>query len=138
MEENIIRFSISLPKNLLEILDSKVATQEYASRSEFIRDLIRSKIIKDKWEDKDTELMGVLTILYDHHQTDLLNKKTELEHHSAISVVCTTHIHVDHRHCLETLMLRGKGADIVSFANQIGGMKNVQFAELTEVALPQE
>ncbi|MGP1506411.1 MAG: nickel-responsive transcriptional regulator NikR [Campylobacter sp.] len=138
MKENIIRFSISLPQNLLEILDSKVSTQEYASRSEFIRDLIRSKIIKDKWEKFEGELTGVLTILYDHHQTDLLYNKTELEHHAKIKVICTTHVHIDHNHCLETLFLQGHGADIMEFKNQIAGMKNVQFAQIAQVALPQK
>ena len=44
--ENIIRFSVSLPKQLLDELDSKIGAQGYASRSEFTRDLRPDRFLK--------------------------------------------------------------------------------------------
>ena len=80
--ENIIRFSVSLPKQLLDELDSKIGAQGYASRSEFTRDLIREKIVNDSWKNADEDLVGVLTLIYLHHQSDLVAKMMDLEHKS--------------------------------------------------------
>ena len=72
--DSVIRFSVSLPSQLLDELDRKVSEQGYASRSEFTRDLIREKIVNDSWKDANEELIGVLTLIYVHHREDHLHK----------------------------------------------------------------
>jgi len=134
--ENIIRFSVSLPKQLLDELDSKISAQGYASRSEFTRDLIREKIVNDSWKDAEEELIGVLTLVYLHHQNDLVVKMIDIEHKANLNIVCTTHIHIDHNNCLETLILRGKAGIIEKFSEKIGGLKGVKFSKLTKAAVP--
>lgn len=134
--DDIIRFSVSLPKQLLDELDNKVATQGYASRSEFTRDLIREKIVHDNWEFGNDGLIGVLTIIYDHHQSELLNKMTKLQHNSNLNIVCSTHVHLDHCDCLETIVLKGSAIEIKEFSDKIGGLKGVKFSELTKAAIP--
>lgn len=134
--ENIIRFSVSLPKQLLDELDSKISAQGYASRSEFTRDLIREKIVNDSWKDAEEELIGVLTLVYLHHQNDLVVKMIDIEHKANLNIVCTTHIHIDHNNCLETLILRGKAGIIEKFSEKIGGLKGVKFSKLTKTAVP--
>ena len=134
--ENIIRFSVSLPKQLLDELDSKISAQGYASRSEFTRDLIREKIVNDSWKDAEEELIGVLTLVYLHHQNDLVVKMIDIEHKANLNIVCTTHIHIDHNNCLETLILRGKAGIIAKFSEKIGGLKGVKFSKLTKAAVP--
>ena len=134
--ENIIRFSVSLPKQLLDELDSKISAQGYASRSEFTRDLIREKIVNDSWKDAEEELIGVLTLVYLHHQNDLVVKMIDIEHKANLNIVCTTHIHIDHNNCLETLILRGKAGIIEKFSEKMGGLKGVKFSKLTKAAVP--
>ena len=134
--ENIIRFSVSLPKQLLDELDSKISAQGYASRSEFTRDLIREKIVNDSWKDAEEELIGVLTLVYLHHQNDLVVKMIDIEHKANLNIVCATHIHIDHNNCLETLILRGKAGIIEKFSEKIGGLKGVKFSKLTKAAVP--
>jgi len=135
--DDIIRFSVSLPKPLLDAVDAQLDSQKYASRSEFIRDLIRAQIVRDEWLSLNSDLMGVLTIVYNHHQSDLLTKKTNLEHHSDVEIVCTTHVHLDHENCLETMILRGSAKKIVEFAKRMGGLKSVKFSSLSKVAVTQ-
>ena len=134
--ENIIRFSVSLPKQLLDELDSKIGAQGYASRSEFTRDLIREKIVNDSWKDAEEDLIGVLTLIYLHHQNDLVVKMMDIEHQANLHIACTTHVHVDHDNCLETLILRGKAGSIEKFSEKMGGLKGVKFAKLTRAAVP--
>lgn len=134
--DSIIRFSISLPKQLLDELDNKIGSQGYASRSEFTRDLIREKIVQDSWKNGDDELIGVLTLIYTHRQNDLIVKMMGIEHDANVDIACTTHIHVNRDNCLETLVLRGKARNIENLADKIGGLKGVKFSKLTKAAIP--
>ncbi|MDR2099621.1 MAG: nickel-responsive transcriptional regulator NikR [Campylobacteraceae bacterium] len=134
--DKIIRFTISLPEPLLDELDKKVIEQGYVSRSEFIRDLIREKMIKDEWEGGYDEVIGVLTIVYTHHQNDLVQKITDIQHDANVRIMCNTHVHVNHENCLETIMLNGLADDIVSFSQKISGLKGVKFAKLVKAAVP--
>ncbi|MDA3043230.1 MULTISPECIES: nickel-responsive transcriptional regulator NikR [unclassified Campylobacter] len=135
--DNVIRFSVSLPEELFDELNSRVQSRGYPSRSEYIRDLIREKIVNDKWseENSDKEGLGVICIAYSHHQSDLLENLIELEHHAKIDVVCTNHIHVDHDNCLETINVRGKMGEIEKFSAKIGGLKGVKFSQLVKIAI---
>lgn len=134
--EKVIRFSVSLPEQLLEELDKKVSSQGYASRSEFTRDLIREKIVKDKWQNDNEVLVAVLTIVYTHNQNELLNKIMEIQHNSKITILCTTHIHLEDDNCLETIIVKGKVGKIENFTQNIGGLKGVKFSKLTRAAIP--
>lgn len=134
--EKIIRFSVSLPEKLLEELDKKVLEQGYASRSEFTRDLIRDKIVKDNWKDDGSDVIGVLTMIYTHHQNDLVQKILEIQHDAKIKIMCNTHVHVSHENCLETIMVSGKVAKVKDFAQKIAGLKGVKFSKLVEASIP--
>lgn len=133
--EKIIRFSVSLPEGLLNELDKRVEELNYSSRSEFTRDLIREKIVKDEWENESENLVGILTVVYSHHQNDLISKMMELEHHSDVDVVCTTHIHMDHENCLETIIIKGQAKKIENLSTKISGLKGVKFSNLTKAGV---
>ncbi|MGP1450043.1 MAG: nickel-responsive transcriptional regulator NikR [Wolinella sp.] len=130
--EKIIRFSVSLPENLLTELDSRVVNGSYSSRSELVRDLIREKIVDDTWEAGEGEVVGVLTIVYDHHQRELAQRMIQIQHDSLAKILCTTHVHIDHHNCIETILFRGLAHDIEVLAGEIGGLRGVQFAKLTK------
>jgi CopG family transcriptional regulator, nickel-responsive regulator len=132
--DETIRFSVSLPRPLLEELDRRVVHQGYASRSELVRDLIRERLVEDAWERGDEEVAGVLTIIYDHHQRELTQHILEVQHQEFVHVVASTHVHLDHHNCLETIIIRGRPAEIERISLTIGGLKGVRFADLTRTA----
>ena len=134
--DNIIRFSVSLPEQLLVELDKKVTSQGYASRSEYTRDLIRERLVKDSWNDDETEVIGVLTMIYSHHMNDLVQRITTTQHEADIQILCNTHVHIDGHNCLETVMAKGQANKIKDFAQKIGGLKGVKFTKLVEAAVP--
>ncbi len=129
--EQTIRFSVSLPDALLSELDRRVIARGYASRSEFVRDLIREKIVEDRWAADDEEVVGVLTISYDHHQKELVQKILDAQHSRYVHILCATHVHLDHNNCLEAIIIRGRPSDIQKISIEIGGLKGVGFAGLT-------
>ena len=133
-QENTIRFSVSLPEDLLEELDRRVTHKGYASRSELVRDLIRERLVEDAWQDGQDEVVGVLTIVYDHHHRELSQRLVDIQHGQYVHVMCTTHVHMDHHNCLETIMVRGRPVEIEQIAVRIGGLKGVKFAHLTRTS----
>lgn len=134
INEETQRFTVSLPKQLNDILDVKLQRHAYSSRSEYIRDLIREDMIRDEWKEGESELVGVLTLIYDHHQTGLVEKMVSIQHDHHVHVLCTTHVHIDHFNCLETIIIRGVGTRIEQLCNAISGLKGVRFAQLTRTA----
>lgn len=129
-----VRVSVSLSRSLLKELDRRIVGRGYASRSEFVRDLIRKQLVHDKWEEGAQEVVGVLTICYDHHQRDLAEKLIEIQHNKYVNVLCTTHVHMDHHNCLEAIIIRGRPPEIEKLAIRIGGVKGVRFAKLTRAS----
>ncbi len=46
---DLARLSFSIEEALVEKLERMVKRSHYANRSEFIRDLIRSKLVEEQW-----------------------------------------------------------------------------------------
>ncbi|MCG8429117.1 MAG: nickel-responsive transcriptional regulator NikR [Chromatiales bacterium] len=132
--EETIRFSVSLPKPLLDELDKRITNKGYASRSELVRDFIREKMVEDSWNSGDEEVAGVLTIIYDHHQRGVTQQIIDIQHSQYVHVLCNTHVHMDHHNCLETIIIKGKPSEIERISLEIGGLRGVRFAKLTRAS----
>lgn len=133
-KDDTIRFTVSLPSRLLNELDKRVGKNRYPSRSEYVRDLIRETIVESKWSDSTEDVVGVLTISYDHHQRGLTQKILDIQHSSYVNVLCTTHVHLDHHNCLEAIIIKGRSVDIERIAVGIGGLRGVKYAKLTHAS----
>lgn len=125
-----IRFGVSLDSDLLEKFDALCEERCYQTRSEAIRDLIRNTLVQKEWEDLNKEMVGTLTLVYDHHQSDLAQKMTEIQHSSFDVIVTALHIHLDHHNCMEVLILRGPGQEIKSTAERLISTKGVKHGKL--------
>lgn len=123
------RFSISLEENLLESFDAYIQAQRYSNRSEAIRDLIRKSLVKQAWE-TDSSVMGVITLVYDHHQHQLQEKVTEVQHDYHHHIVSTTHVHMDHHNCLEVIIVRGKAQEVQELADRLISLRGVRDGNL--------
>lgn len=133
-EDKIVRFSMSLEQSLFDYLEQDVVSQGYASRSEFIRDLIRQRMVDEKWEESD-DCIGVLSIIYDHHHNELSDKMVEIQHGHLLNVSCSLHMHVTHHDCLEVIVIKGKPSEIEKIAAEISGLKGVKNAQLSKTAV---
>jgi len=133
-EERVERFSISLPEPLLAELDRRVIRRGYASRSEFVRDLIRERMVEDKWEGDAGRVVGVLTIGYDHHQRGLSQKILDVQHTRHVNILCSTHVHLDRDNCLEIIIIKGRPREIEQIAIECGGLRGVRLARLTRAS----
>lgn len=135
--QKIIRFGVSLPHKLLSKFDRFIKRQGYTNRSEALRDLIRERLVDILWE-SDVTTCGVISLLYDHHQRNLQEKLTDIQHHHGNIIVSTNHVHIDHHHCLEVIIVRGKSGEIKKLSNQLIATKGVLHGKLTKTSVGQE
>ena len=126
----IVRFSISLEDDLLDQFDRYCRQQQFATRSEAIRQLLRDTLTKHAWVGDSKDAAGTLTLVYDHHHPQLRQRLLKLQHDHHELVVSTMHIHLTHDLCLEVIVLRGPSASLQKMAFQLRGLKGIYKGEL--------
>ncbi len=126
----LIRFGISIEKDLQEKFDQLIKKRNYTNRSEAIRDLIRQELIKKEWQE-DKEVAGAITLIYDHHKRELVNKLTELQHDFQKLIMSTQHIHLDHENCLEIIAVKGTPKEVQRLADTLRSIKGVKYGTLS-------
>jgi CopG family transcriptional regulator, nickel-responsive regulator len=124
------RFSVSLEDQLLDQFDEYIGNHGYSNRSEAIRDLIRGKLINEEWE-QDCEVVGVVTLVYDHHQAQLQERITEAQHDYYQLITSTTHVHMDHHNCLEVTIVKGQASMVRQLAERLIALRGVKNGNLT-------
>jgi CopG family nickel-responsive transcriptional regulator len=127
----LVRLSISLEKPLLDRLERLVRASRCTNRSEFIRDLIRRRLVEQQWADQRQEVVGTITLLYDHHARQLADKLVDIQHDHHLNVLATTHVHLSHDCCAEMIMVRGSAGRLRRIADQLRQQRGVLHAELT-------
>ena len=127
----LVRFGISIPGQLLERFDALIEGAGYENRSEAIRDLIRNRLVDAAWEEGAGEMIGTLTLVYDHHVHELGDALTGIQHQHHAAILSTLHIHLDAHLCLEVLVLRGAVPVIKRIAEALVGMRGVKHGKLT-------
>jgi len=125
----IKRFTVSLEEDLLVDFDRVIGRQQYTNRSEAIRDLIRKTFIDQQWEN-DKEVVGVVSLVYDHHQRKLQDRLTEVQHDFHHLIVSATHIHMDHNNCLEVVIVRGSAGKVKDLADRLTAIRGVKDSNL--------
>lgn len=129
----LVRFGVSIGKNLIDPFDKLIAREGYTNRSEALRDLIRERLIREEEEGKG-EMFGTLTLVYDHHVRGLDSRLTDLQHEYVHHVISTVHVHIDHDNCLQILILRGAAREIRGLAGRLKALRGVRHASLSLTA----
>lgn len=127
---DLVRLSFSLEKNLYDRLESVARTRQYGNRSEFIRDILRDRLVEDEWE-KNHETLGTITLVYNHHHRKTNQALTGVMHRHHTVVLATTHIHLDEAICAEMIMLRGRARQLREIADSLGQQKGVLHTALS-------
>ena len=134
----IVRFSVSLEDDLLEQFDRYCDDEQFATRSEAVRQLIRDTLTRRAWESECQDAVGTLTLVYDHHRAQLSDRLTQLQHDHTDLVVSTLHTHLTHDLCLEVIVLRGPAARLQSVTSQLRGLKGIHKGELVMASAEHE
>lgn len=129
---DLIRFGVSAESELIESFDQLARRRGYANRSEALRDLMRDALVQAQVDSAPSqgEVLGSLTLVYDHHARELNTQMADLQHHHHDLVVSVLHVHVSHDDCLEVIALRGRVEPIRQLADSLLSLKGVKHGRL--------
>jgi CopG family nickel-responsive transcriptional regulator len=126
----LTRTGIAMDADLLARFDRFILKQGYTNRSEAFRDLVRDRLITATVEDPEVNVVGSITLIYDHHSRLLPDKLTKLQHDHHDLVIATTHAHLNHNTCLEVIVVRGRSKHVQKLADLLIGTKGVHHGRL--------
>ncbi|MCK5796722.1 MAG: nickel-responsive transcriptional regulator NikR [Deltaproteobacteria bacterium] len=126
----VVRVSMALEEDLLARFDALVAQRQYQTRSEALRDLMRASLVDQQWAD-NREVVGTVTLLYDHHIPDVGPALTHLQHEADAHVLSALHVHLDARLCLEVIVVQGASDDVRALADALISIRGVLHGRLT-------
>lgn len=130
------RFTISLDDRLAEQFDTWMAARSYDNRSEAIRDLLRTEIGKARLQSPvATQCIACLSYVFNHHERELAERLAVLHHAHHDLTVSVMHAHLDHEHCLETVILRGRTADVSRFSDEVCAERGVHHGKLNIISV---
>jgi CopG family nickel-responsive transcriptional regulator len=87
-------------------------------------------LVKKQWQE-DKEIAGTITMIYDHHKRELVNKLTDIQHGFGGIIISTQHIHLDHHNCLEIIAVKGRPKAAQELADTLKAVKWVKHATLS-------
>ncbi len=122
---------MAIDRELLRRFDRHITGRGYTNRSEAFRDLIRGEMVETAWESSRREVVGTVTLVYDHHVHRLNEKLVDIQHDFHKRILSTLHVHLDPDHCLEVLVVRGKATEVKRVADALISLKGVKHGRLT-------
>lgn len=125
------RIGVAIDGGLLDKFDTLIEGRGYTNRSEAFRDLIRDELVQQAWEQPDRQVVGTVTLVYDHHVRMLSERLTDLQHDHHHIILSTLHVHLDHDNCLEVLVVKGKAKQVQTLADSLISTKGVKHGRLT-------
>jgi CopG family transcriptional regulator, nickel-responsive regulator len=130
-KEVAARFTVSLPPTLMRQLDEMTTTKGYTNRSLAIADMIRDQLVEHRQRTRSEEIVGTITLVYDHHKMHVQETLTNIQHDHHDVILSTVHVHLDHHNCLEVLLVRGRAALVKRIADELIAAKGVKHGKLT-------
>jgi CopG family transcriptional regulator, nickel-responsive regulator len=123
------RFSVSVEKDILNLIDRQVRSRAYPNRSDALRAIIRAHAAQQEAAGQG-EVLGILGVVYDHHKPNLVNRMLHAQHDTAAKILGAQHHHLDHRHCVESILARGKARDLDHLQKSIQRIRGIKYASL--------
>ncbi len=137
-KETVTRFSISLPAGLAGHLDQMVARRGFKNRSQAIGEMVRSHLSEVEVETGTGSTAGTISLIYDYRKRGLQAALSEIQHRYYLLIVSSMHVHLEHHHYLEVLLVQGPPGQLHQLADELATCKGVMHRklQLTAVGIP--
>ncbi len=127
----LIRFGVSVDAELLDSFDKLILEHKYSNRSQAIAVLMRNKLIARNQQRKNANIVAIISLVYNHHRRELVNKVMEVQHDFQKIIISSQHIHLDHAYCLEIIACKGKNSIILELSHALGAIKGIKHTSLS-------
>jgi CopG family transcriptional regulator, nickel-responsive regulator len=125
----VARFSISLEEELLGELDKFADQNNFANRSQAVRNLIEKYIVEKKWQCNNV-VAGAIVLIYDHHQRDINIKLNDFQHDHFDVILSSQHFHLSHDDCLEIVAVKGHARVLTELSDKLISIKGIKHGKL--------
>jgi CopG family nickel-responsive transcriptional regulator len=127
---DLVRTSIAMERELHDQLEDLLASGPFENRSEFFREMVRDRLVQQQWA-RDEEVLGTVTVVYDHNSRELSNKLVSLQHEVHSMILASTHVHLNHDLCAEVIIAKGTASAIQHFVDLVSQQRGVLHAALS-------
>lgn len=119
--------SMSVEQELLRRFDDVLRAKGFRSRSDAIREAMRSFVDEAEWDSGDGENQIVITMVYDEH-----GPRGELSvlQHRYEEIQMMLHLHLEKDQCMEVFIARGSNQrlrEILGRIRRIRGVRSIRF-----------
>lgn len=133
MKDSLVRFGVAMEESLLQEFDALVE-ERGGTRSEHLRDLVRAEVTRARVS-SGANAVAALTIVYDHHVRDLTERLTDFQHALGEKVNSALHIHLDHDHCLEVIVMKGPSDELKRAGGKLLATRGVKHGGMEMIAI---
>jgi CopG family nickel-responsive transcriptional regulator len=127
---SVIRFGVSIERELLGALDDFVKENSFSNRSQAIRQLISNNLTIQKWKCNNI-VAGSVTLVYNHQKSDIPGIITNVQHEYHKSILSSQHFHLDNDNCLEIIAVKGKAKELTELADKLIAIRGIQHGKLS-------
>ncbi len=122
--------SLSLPTELLEELDAVLGEQKSATRSEVLRQALRSYLTEyKKLEDLKGNIIATISVLYNKEEKN--EELFKLQHEFSDMITAYLHSHLTETSCLEVMVIKGSSNRLKELVDGLKANKPVKQIKLS-------
>ncbi len=123
--------NVSLPNEMIVKLDGMAKEKQYASRSEIVREALRTLFSEAEWSSRLTgTALAVVTITFNIDRRGMFEEISRLQHKYEDIISTTLHNHM-RGSCLEVILTRGDIARIKEFAERLRVIRGIEVVRVT-------
>ena len=137
--KELVRFSVSMPGDVVSALDGMAAERGFANRSQCLTSLVRDHLVAHACQHDEAVMMGLVTLIFDHQKRDLQNRLTDLQHRYLKEIITIQLVHLEHHQSLQIILVQGPARTLRAMANEMVSLKGVRHGQLqlnTEILPP--
>jgi CopG family nickel-responsive transcriptional regulator len=132
--ETMTIVSISVPSELLSRFDEILASKGFRSRSDAVRESMRSFVDEAEWDSTEGENQIVITMIYDE-----IGPRGELSvlQHRYEEIQMMLHLHLEKGQCMEVFIARGPNSrlrEILGKIRKVKGVRSIRFISTSRSA----
>lgn len=123
--------NVSLPDEMIEKLNGIAKERHYASRSEIVRDALRTLFSEVEWTSRLTgTALAVVTMTFNVERRGVFEEISRLQHRYEDIISTTLHSHM-RGSCLEVILTRGDIARIRALAERLKAIRGIEVVRVT-------
>lgn len=131
------RISMSLSPKLLSEFERAMKKSGFSDRSKAIQIALHGFIDQNDWDSGDDTRngAGVIMMLYNSHTYPDSGGGTHIQHNYSDIISASTHLHIDHNNCLETVMVRGEIRKIKMLTRSLSESRGIKSLKVYFVSI---